>query len=141
MRTVDGIEDNIDFVRSLSREALFGCVFHAFKFASICTKHPGFREEKEWRVIYIPEMEKSTLIKKDIEVINGTPQPVHKIPLKDVPEEGLVGIEIPELIDRIIIGPTDYGVAMLEAFRDLLSDAGVENPIDRIHVSSIPLRV
>jgi hypothetical protein len=67
-------------------------------------------------------------------VVQGVPQPVYKIPLKDIPEAGLFGTTIPDLIDRNIIRP------ILEAFADLLGEAGVADPYKKIFVSHIPLR-
>jgi hypothetical protein len=75
-------------------------------FAAVCTKHPGFGKEVEWRVLHAPWWEKSAYLKKELEVVQGVPQAVYKIPLKDIPEAGLSRITIPALIDRIIIGPT-----------------------------------
>ncbi len=140
-KTVDGINANADFLRALGRDAVISCVFNAFKFAVLCTKHPGFIEENEWRVICTPAMEQSQHLGKDIEVIQGIPQPVYKIPLRNFPEEGLVGMEIPEILDRIIIGPTEYPAAIQEAFETLLADAGVEDPKSRVCVSGLPLRL
>lgn len=139
--TVAGaLESNSEFLRAQCRQVIIGYVFNAFKFAVLCTKHPGFQEEKEWRVVYSPTLENSDRLVREIQVIGGTPQPIYKIPLQNVPEEGLVGIEIPELIDRIIIGPTQYPAAVREAFEHLLSEAGVDGPANRIFVSDIPLR-
>lgn len=134
------LETDLEFLRAQDRQTIVGHVFGAFKYAVLCTKHPGFREEREWRVIYSPTLEKSDRIVKDIQVIGGTPQPIYKIPLRNVPQEGLVGAEIPELIDRIIIGPTQYPSATREAFAHLLSEAGVDDPASRVFVSDIPLR-
>lgn len=134
------LENNLDFLRAQSRQEIVGYVFNAFKIACLCTKHPGFQEEREWRVVYSPTLEKSDHLIKEIQVIRGTPQPIYKIPLQNIPEEGLVGVEIPELLDRIIIGPTQYPSAAREAFEDLLSEAGVPDPASRIFVSDIPLR-
>jgi hypothetical protein len=49
-------------------------------------------------------------------------------------------IEIPSLINRIIIGPTQYPWAMWKAFVTLLSEAGVENAASKVFTSDIPLR-
>ena len=139
-KIADGIKGASDIVRAQGRDAVVSYIFNAFKFAALCTKHPGFREEMEWRVIYTPAMDNSMHLTKDIQVIGGTPQPIYKIPLKDIPEEDLEGIAIPELLDRIIIGPTNYAPAMREAFEALLADAGVTDPASRIYVSDLPLR-
>ena len=134
------LESNSDFLREQGRQIIINWVFNAFRFAILCTKNPGFQEEKEWRVVYSPTFEKSDRLVKDIQVIGGTPQPIYKIPLQNVPEEGYVGAEISELVDRIIIGPTQYPTAAREAFEHLLSEAGVDDPASRIFVSDIPLR-
>lgn len=136
----DRLASNADFVRSLGRERLLQSVFNMLRFAAVCTKHPGFREEREWRVVYCPPLNKSNHLKKDIQVVRGVPQPIYRIPLKDIPEHGFVGAEIPALIERIIIGPTNYPVAVCEAFVELLTGAGVTDAASKIFVSDIPLR-
>ncbi len=137
---INAIESNSEFVASLDRKTVLNAIFNAFRYASLCTKHPGFAEEREWRVVHSPKMQPSTRLSRRVEVISGVPQPVYKIPLNDLPDEGLVGLRIPELVDRVIIGPTDYPLAMFDAFTDALHEAGVEKPHERVFVSNIPLR-
>lgn len=129
-----------DFLESQGREVVKNYVFNVFMFGVVCTKHPGFAEELEWRVFYSPRMYPSKHLIRAIEVVQGTPQPVYKIPLNDVPEEGFVGAQIPALLERIIIGPTKYTQATCEAFWDLLAEAGVVDPQKKIVMSDIPLR-
>jgi hypothetical protein len=138
---VDNIESNADFLKEQSREEIRGRLYRMFAFAAVCTKHPSFYEELEWRVMYFPWWERSEYVKREIEVIGGAPQPVHKIPLEDIAEKNLSGLTIPALIDRIIVGPTRDPVAIRDAFLYLLLDAGVERPLERIFLSGIPLRV
>jgi hypothetical protein len=136
----DNIIANADFIRTQDRQLIINVAFHMLRFAALCTKHPGFSEEREWRVIYCPILEKSDYLIKDMQAIRGAPQTIYKIPLKDIPSEDFVGAEIPALIDRIIIGPTQYPLAMWKAFVSLLTDAGVSNPSDKVFVSDIPIR-
>ena len=140
-RVIEGVRDNEAFLRGRDRETVRGAVFNVFKFAALCTKHQGFSEEKEWRVIYIPSMEQSPQLEKSIEVIGGTPQPIYKFQLKNMPNIGYTGIEIPEILEKIIVGPTKYPAAIYEAFADLLVGAGVKDPKSRIHLTDIPLRL
>jgi hypothetical protein len=51
-----------------------------------------------------------------IEVVGGVPQRVHKIPLRSDAAAGLTDLALNELLDRIIIGPTQFPWAMYEAF-------------------------
>lgn len=121
-------------------EALMAYVFTAFRFSVLCTKHPGFAEEVEWRVIYMPNFTKSEQITHHSEIVDGVPQIVCKIPLVDVPEKGLVGMEIPELLDRLIIGPSEHANTMFDAFYEAMTDAGIKDAEQKIVMSDIPIR-
>lgn len=100
-------------------------------FAGLCTKHPGYVEEKEYRVVHCPRLHPSTRLIKAVEIIGGAPQIVYKIPLQNIPDEGLTGVELPELLDRLIIGPTQHHMATYQAFVDLLNDAGVPDALQK----------
>ncbi len=108
--------------------------------AAVSLKHEGFKEEREWRVIYIPQIYQSKLVSFSTEIIEGVPQIIHKIPLQDSPADGVIGVAIPTLVDRVIIGPTAYPVTMGAAFAVALHQAGVANPASRVVASGIPLR-
>ena len=137
---VDRIEKEIEFVRAQGKQLVLNSVFAMLRSAMMCTKHPGFREEREWRIIYSPRFDKSQRIIPDVVSINGVPQPVQKIPLKNVPEEGLYGVEIPELVERVIIGPTNFPLEIREATITLLKEKGVVDAKSKVVVSTIPLR-
>jgi Protein of unknown function (DUF2971) len=146
-RLVDNVKSNEDFVRQLKRSDLKSCIFNAFRFAALSTKHPGFREEKEWRVVFMrdfeqaldPQLEAANRLNKEIVAIHGTPQVIYKIPLRNVPDEGLEGIEVAELLDRVIIGPTEYPAAAREAIVDLL-EKEIPDAASKVVVSDIPVR-
>jgi hypothetical protein len=137
---LDRIENEAGYLRDRGEELVSTQLFSAFRYAILCTKHPGFHEEREWRVIHSPTFQHSERIATDVVTINGVPQPVCKISLQDVPEEGLTGLEIPSLVDRIIIGPTEYPNVIREAFMTELFRAGMSETAKRIIVSDIPLR-
>lgn len=139
-RVVNGIEGNVHKIQAMGKDTVKAYLFNAFRFAALCTKHKAFEEELEWRVIYNPNIAPSKYIKKGIELINGSPQPVYKLPLKNVPDEGITGIEIPELLNRLIIGPCSHTLAVREAFADLMAEAGIPDPYERIAMSLIPIR-
>jgi Protein of unknown function (DUF2971) len=128
-------------LRPLGQEITILQLFQMLRFAAMCTKHPGFSEEREWRLIYAPAHDSSPLIESEIVSVGGVPQLVHKLPLRDFPDEGFVGAAIPSLVNRIIVGPTQYPFAIQDAFVRQLSLLGVANPEQRVFVSNIPLRV
>ena len=113
----------------------------AFLYA-IRTKHPGFAEEEEWRVWFRPmdKPDRTAVFKEKVVVIDGTPQRVWALPLKNAPRKGLHDADIAGLLDRIIIGPTAYPYVSATAFVKLLEGAGVRDAGDRVVVSEIPLR-
>lgn len=139
-RVVGNIESNLDFIKEGGREGLYTSLFHAFRTSMLCTKHPGFAEEREWRIVYAPSLNSSDRIIPSVELIRGVPQIVHSIPFKDYPEEGLVGAELPKLIDRVIIGPTEFPYQTRQAMISLLTDEGVTDAAEKVFVSTIPLR-
>jgi hypothetical protein len=134
------IESEAEYIRSLDRETVKNIVFSMFRFAVLCTKHPGFHEEREWRVVASPAMHPANLPAPTVEVVRGTPQKVLKIDLQNHPDQGLVGLSLPELLNSIIIGPCEFPQVILGAFRQLLVEAGVPEPDSKIVVSDIPLR-
>lgn len=136
----DRIEKNLDFIKTLGEENVFEYLFEVFKHVVFTVKHPGFSEEREWRVIYNPSYNKSKYVVEEVVCINGVPQKIYKIPIKNVPEESFTGFEIPDLIDKIIIGPSDNQTILGDAFSSLLRNAGCEAPKKRIRYSGIPLR-
>jgi Protein of unknown function (DUF2971) len=134
------ISENATILKSIGEESVIDLIFNSFRYAVLCTKHPGFREEREWRVIYSPKYEKSGRLIEDFQTIGGTPQRIFKLPLKNVPDEGFFGAEIPELVDRVIVGPTKYPYEIREAIVSCLLKRGLVDVENRVVVSDIPLR-
>lgn len=134
-QVTQNIEANKPFIQAQGRDTIEGYVFSMFRFAALSIKNPCFREEAEWRLLYGPDLDKSQHLLKTDEVINGVPQPIYSIPLSGIPE-----LDFASLLDRIIIGPTQYPLPIKEAFIDALAGFGVKNPASKIFFSNIPLR-
>ena len=129
-----------DLLRSIGKDTVLSFLFQVFKQNVLCIKHPGFEEEREWRVVYTPKYEHSEFVTTSIETIANVPQEINKIPLRDIPQHGFVGASIPDLIDRIIIGPNDHQLVLGDAFIRLLKNCNCEDAEKRIYYSGIPLR-
>lgn len=128
------------YLQGLGQETLVAYVHEMlFRFA-IATKHPGFKEEKEWRLYYRPTQAVSPGMTPEVVVLGGIPQTVYKLRLANDPESGLHGADIPSLIDRIIIGPTAYPWVSYSAFNEVLASLGVVDAFSKVIVSDIPLR-
>lgn len=134
------MRDNHQLLIGMNSNELLGWLFEICKMMVLCVKHPGFKEEMEWRLIYSPNFEQSPKVRGSIESIGGVPQQVYKIRFENAPESNLTNASLPECLDRIIIGPSDDAALLIDSFRKLLAEAGVENPQEKVFNSGIPLR-
>lgn len=137
---VNEISLNADLVKAIGREATQNTIFNMLRYATVCTKHPAFAEEREWRVVASPALQSSPFVPVEVETVGGIPQRVLKVELKDHPDQGLVGLEPDKLIDRVLIGPSQHADAIGQALWCGLTDAGVSEPEKRIYKTGIPLR-
>jgi len=139
-KITDAVLINRTYLQGLGQEKLVACIHNMlFRFA-IATKHPGFAEEKEWRLFYRPTERESPGMAEETVVLGGVPQKIYKLRLADEPENGLHGADIPSLLDRIIVGPTEFPYVSYQAFAGVLAEMGVEGAADKVVLSDIPLR-
>ena len=136
-KVAEKIQEYSDYIkRNLSEHCVEEYLLEIFINAVICTKHPGFSEEKEWRIIHSLGHKQSQFIEKEIKNIKGVPQIICKIPF----DNGIKGFTLTELIDRVIIGPCEFPDVTYQAICSVLSEAGMTSPEEIIKKSEIPLR-
>jgi hypothetical protein len=116
----------------------FGSLLRRIATAS---KHHGFREEEEWRVMHTRNVDPSDGLKYDVGTIRGIPQIVAKLSLRPDGPFASQGLTIPNLLRQVIIGPTNYPFVVAEAIQAAMEAAGVENAGSKIRISEIPLRM
>lgn len=133
------MDESSEFLKTIPRQELLNYLFSMLINGVTCSKHEGFHEEREWRLLYSPEISNSSQIKKSTESVNGVPQIVYKLPFSSKNPE-LGGSDLSDIVDRIIIGPSPYPWAMYQAFVDTLKEAGISNAEERVFVSGIPIR-
>jgi hypothetical protein len=128
---------------SMPRGELADWVVRALILTVVSSKHEGFKEEKEWRVVHLPQLWPAIEDRLPMEQksLGGIPQTIFKIPFVDYEAEGFYGVTLPDLIDRIIVGPTQYPTAIRTAFIQALSAAGTKEAHERVHCSDLTLRV
>lgn len=137
---VQSIKEALYFVQEMPREDVLANVFNLLYMAALATKHPGFEEEQEWRVIHAPNMYASGFLTKSIEVVNGQPQTVYKLPFRNNDEFGVDWVDLGQILERVVIGPCENGHAIQQAFWDVLEEHNVPNFLEKVVVSDIPLR-
>lgn len=139
-QSLAAIEAQIEKFKGLGEEEIVATVFWWFLAMSVSLKHPGFYEEREWRIIYFPEMERSAVIEEAVTSVRGVPQIIQKIPLRDDEAVGLHGASPKSLIKKLIVGPSEYAATVRAALIQQLKDADVDEPESKVMISDIPLR-
>jgi hypothetical protein len=137
-RVIANVNSERDFLRTLSKEDIVQVVFNMLVSAVSCLKHEGFKEEREWRLIYAPKRWPSDHIERSTEIVRDVPQIVYKVPVDEKKWADLKPLDLSTIFDRLILGPSQYPWSMIEAFFDALRGAGVDSP--NIRASEIPLR-
>lgn len=136
----DFIEKNVipdEYVHAVG-DALF---VRLWLFA-IYSKHAGFAEEDEWRLVYLKDRDKDGLVTPFLGYFNGPDgiKPKLKLPARPIP--GLIkdGFEFSDIIQSIIIGPTASSPLAKKSVERMLEAIGKPGLKDKIHMSEIPFR-
>jgi hypothetical protein len=133
LTVIKNVESHCDYLQSLGKQKVLDYLVFMLMTEVVCHKHEGFLEEREWRAIYAPKRWPSTVIEPDMKVISGVPQLIYKIPLDGE-------FHLKNLLDRIIIGPTQFPLPIAQAFVSELLKVGVSDAINRVFMSNIPIR-
>jgi hypothetical protein len=140
-RILDDVECNLEKLKLVDKQRIANRWKAALDDMVLSTKHPGFKEEKEWRIIY--QRTASSHIPAPphkIVDVGGIAQIVHYLPMIDVPEMGVTKATLQEVLYRVIVGPTSNPALVQEAFVAVLAEAGLSDPGRRVVTSNIPLR-
>jgi len=139
---MDNIESEIDFLKTIHIDKLRFFIHQMLISFAISLKHPAFKEEKEWRVIHRPSdnlLNNQTDvqdIKPSVQILGGTPQRIYKIPMHEE-----FGTSIPEVLNKILIGPSKNPFQVSQTISDILKKRGISDPATLIKYSKIPLRI
>jgi hypothetical protein len=134
---IKNMDDNREFLRTIPKTAITNWIFYMILCGASCVKHEGFIEEREWRIVYCPEIDKATEhIKLSLETIQGVPQHIYSLPI-----DGSIGssTNFTTVFDRLIIGPSQYRSAIGDAFVTALTNAGVQEAEKKVFASNIPI--
>lgn len=127
---------NADFVRAMGVSKVEQRLRAVIRFAVLCLKHPGFREEAEWRILHTTGFEQEAGLGRGTDQ-NGAP--IRILRLAATQEADLSPAA---LVDRIIVGPMDDARQRQKADElvEAMSSAGIGDARSRVRLSSIPFR-
>ncbi|WP_111428460.1 DUF2971 domain-containing protein [Rhodobacteraceae bacterium DSL-40] len=138
--TFENLRNSIEEISKLDKEDVKKMLANLLIRLILCSKHPGFSEEKEWRIYHLPIFFQSKHLSKSIEICRGDPQIVYKMPLKNRSDLEIRNIDPKEILDSLVIGPHENPLPLSRAFKYILEDLKFSNPDKIIKVSDIPLR-
>jgi len=118
--------------------------FEMIKLNALSTKHTGFKEEREWRLVYQPERDEKGLLKPMLGYVNG-PRGVEtklRLPIKHIPGVTDKDLSLSKLIHSILLGPNAATPLAVRAVQRMLRSEAVNKSELSDHVvgSSIPYR-
>ena len=116
--------------------------FERLKIFGLFSKHIGFKEEDEFRLIYLPERDDKSKLSDHIgyHVSPIGLQPKLKLPI--MPIEGVTptDLDFATLIDRIILGPSTSSILAQNMFQRMLKKLNLESLSKKLCASTIPFR-
>ncbi len=115
--------------------------FERLKMFALFTKHPGFREEREWRVVYLPERDVTKAFVHFIDYAIGPRGIEGKLKFKIAPLAGFIedDFSLGKIVNRIILGPSVSSPLACDAVKKMLDHHAPELR-DRVVASTIPFR-
>jgi hypothetical protein len=119
-----------------------GAAFGAIKNFALTTKHKGFSEEAEWRVIYYPERDRAGLLKHcmDYHIGHRGVEPKLKYRIGHIPGVSADDLSLDRLLVRIILGPSHASPLAKKSVERMLERIGKPELKKKLWPSGIPLR-
>jgi len=112
------------------------------KLAALFSKHKGFDEEKEWRVVYMRERDQYKVFDPMLSYMTSARGIEKKLKFKITHHPGATSedLSLSKVVDRIILGPTISSPNAAAAFKRMLAEHGEPDLIARVFASTIPFR-
>ena len=116
--------------------------FDKIKLFAVYSKHHGFQEEREWRVVYNPDQDRNKLLHSMFGYLIGQRgvEPKLKFKVEPIGEITDPNLTLSNLVDRIILGPSISSPIAKASIIRMLQALGKSEFKDRIVASSIPFR-
>ena len=116
--------------------------FLLIKYFALTTKHSGFDEEKEWRLIYTSENDHTRFLSDSLSYIIGPRgvEPKLKFKIAPIPGLNLPDMSLATFLDRIILGPTVSQPLAFASIKRMIDSIGKPRFNQLLRASSIPFR-
>ena len=132
------LEDHREEIKRQSKDTFIDIVMSAVEILLVSTKHPGFAEEREWRLVRSKAVGPGYLPNPTTELVGSSINRVHKTAL--VQSEQFSDEDFAQILDRVIIGPTTQPYPSGMAFIELVGTLGPNRMNPPVFHSEIPIR-
>ena len=141
LRAAEALESASGFIASQDRFTVGWYFNYLLRKLATASKHHGFKEEEEWRVMHTRNLDPTTGLEFEVKSVRGIPQMVAKLSLHPNGPNSAQGLTVANILRQVIIGPTNFPFVVAEAIQIAMEAAGVKNAASKIKISRIPLRM
>jgi Protein of unknown function (DUF2971) len=116
--------------------------FQLIKTLAIVSKHSGFQEENEWRIIYDIDRDHNNLLSNSLSYHIGERgvEPKLKYKIGHFPGVAAPDLSLERLLDRIILGPSVASPLAVKSVERMLETLGKPHFKSIVRASRIPMR-
>jgi hypothetical protein len=141
IRLVEALEVSAALISKVGRQALADDLAGALHFALLSIKHPGFKEEREWRLLCkVDELSPAAPVRQIVKSVSGIPQRICVLHLSEPSSAAEAPLRWERLLARIIVGPSMFPDTIKDALEHELKHQGVARWDQIVELSDIPLR-
>ena len=117
-------------------------LFERIKLFALFTKHHGFKEEREWRIVYLPDRDVHKKLHEMFSYAIGPRGIEPKLRFKILPVEGVTAadLSLTKIMERIIMGPSISSPMALAMARRMFDRHGHLDLKPKLRPSTIPFR-
>ena len=117
-------------------------IFERIKLFSLFSKHEGFKEEREWRVVYRREIDTDKAYDRffGYALGRGGVEPKFKFKIEPIPGITADDLSLERILFAILLGPTSSSVLAQTSVRRMIELKGRPEIAKRVFASTIPLR-
>ncbi|GAB1719258.1 MAG: hypothetical protein NTAFB09_09890 [Nitrosospira sp.] len=117
-------------------------LFERLKIFSLFTKHHGFSEEREWRVVYLRDRDRNHLLHHMLDYAIGRYglEPKLKFKVKPIPKITEENLSLETLISQIVLGPSVSSPLAVMAVKRMLEKVGKSGLVEKLIASTTPFR-
>lgn len=133
-RTAEGNKEKLN--------ALAYAWFQRLQIFALFTKHPGFSEEQEWRLVYMKDRDQNNALTSMISyaITPRGVEPKLKLRLEDLGTTLQSPVNLSLLVNRILLGPTISNALAHASTKRMLTILGLPQLANKVQSSTIPYR-